>query len=543
MTGRRAIQVIGIFFLCTICRAQTPDYEHYKTDLTSYLHQLNQYWNMDVKLQFPASGQVESKKNGIISIPITQLRRISKLSNYKSQQYLLKFTVCHEYAHQQQFDYYRDKYPKSCSQLYQQMLIETQADILGAALFCYLSPEMLDYFQTLSTSLDSVMTSAFSLVSDIGLKESTIGTHASKQDRWSAFLTGLPLGATMAEREKFKESIVNMPPLARGNEGMALLEYLARMYDHIGFDQTDSGFSWSMREAKKIINCNRELASNILYEHEEGNIKGNDTSTSEFIYNLKYLNVGEDTIEVEMDIILVYDYIQTPFNYLYHVPVNFKRHKFVIAPHSHQRVQGSIRWNRSENDISGISRISPGLLPYLIIPRPGEAESRYSCRKIHSYSEFVNLSQHSRLEKRDSLAPITLDNFVNAIRNVKLNPAVLRTGLGELLQNHERLYACIRQLNNHSNTYVVYNPDQSSYYTVTEIHDLTMTTVESKNIYSSLINQLKELYPQMKAVKQQIDTDQRFTLVGSDIIIRLLLTKVKYRWVDSYRIFLEVRPS
>ncbi|MBD0824461.1 hypothetical protein [Aestuariibaculum marinum] len=427
----------------------------------SELQKLNNFFGYHVQMNVVREGSIVSLPNERIEFNINEIDKIISSKNEIVRSYVIRFIVAHEFAHQIQYYAYRNHPNFMNDDLISRTIIETQADIMGCFMLWYANFELFDLLSTNLPLLNEISNELLQVALEIGSKEYTIGTHPSKRDRALAFRLGSMNGLSYVYDQRVKNSST-----AVGSKGELTPEIFHEQMDYIlefidlKKDKEDI-ISWSYRQAKKLLNYDRKIASDIILitpKFERHSFNTGDSHPFAY-YDLTYMNVGNKTIDIDMEVYMSLVKREDLGSAKSYRKLNVNHYKFSLNPNETYRIQDKLRWDRGENDIHNLLGMGSVEMPKIVYPAIGSQDAIYSCvykderNNSKVYQEdisFLNLSVDK--ESVDFLI------YINTILNACLfQDKNIVQGIGEknLFLDNTLLYDCSLKFGEKSRTTVL----------------------------------------------------------------------------------------
>jgi len=351
--------------------------------------------NFNTTLKIVEFGEMKSDINGEVTFSKEQLKKISNNFSKVGKEYLIRILLAHELSHQFQFNWYKNKEQLEDKPILR-MLLEGQADMLAGYCFGYLliKDNGIENLYDSNIKMEDFY-SIFQFMLDIGIEEHTLGTHPSKGDRLMLIKQGMEVGLINAVTE-----MAHLNPSLIANyygSKQRYNELINEALKLLDFDnKKDNLFSWSYKITKRIINYNPEVAKNLVLISKSSSPKFKWHTNEDYPYvdyKLKYLNISNKAIDVEMEVFVSHVSRENRNAEKYHSKRNLDLYKFRIQPKEIKTLEGKLRWDKSVNDEAGISLLSADKIPRIVFPSSNSSNFIISC-------SYANETHDLDLEKQ-----------------------------------------------------------------------------------------------------------------------------------------------
>lgn len=375
------------------------------------LKRMNEMFGYQIKMDIKEKGRIVSLPNQVIELSLEELKRISLIAEKNLRFYIVRFVVAHEFSHQVQ--YYRlGNNPKFMNNdLISKTTLETQADILAASVFFMLSPELMVYEKSDPDFLKKVLNTLFNVTYNMGISENTLGSHPSKRDRMLAVRLGFTNGLSMVYDDWVKSDTVRAI-----NNGITLPVFKKQMEDQFKFldlkNNEDIVF-WSYRQAKKIVNYDRKIATGIvLVTPRDKRHFFHETSEDPYVdYNLTYKNISDKSIDVQMEVFVALISRENPDSPENYRKLNVRHYDFTLLPGQTTTLADKLLWLKNENDANGIFEIQKSEMPRIVYPGISAVDGIYSCSYTDDLSDNVYQENIENLFFTDSDPSLSFQIF------------------------------------------------------------------------------------------------------------------------------------
>ncbi|WP_299362139.1 hypothetical protein [Winogradskyella sp.] len=432
------VLVLIAFCYYTISNSQIPD-SQIRTEFEK-LKAISKN-NFDVYLQIVEKGEIASlKEEKKIVISRQQLNKFSNQLSQVSKKFIAQIILGHELAHQFQFNRYNNTIEMSNSQI-RRMLLESQADVLSGYLFGYLLTYDITMGHLTAEDIDlDEFYKIFEVILDIGIEENALGTHPSKNDRLMSFRQGLVCGMAyyaIDEAKKHPEIVIAYyGSIEKYNQ--IVKETLEQMdYEF----QKENIFMWSYRMAKRVLNYDPEVLSNIILINSPStkNIKWHTSSDNPFVdFEFNYMNTSNATIYVELEVYTAHvdreDSDYSPF----HKKVNASIHKFNLGPKGIKKIKGRLRWDGAENDPEGITLMKENQMPRIVFPSAYSQDSwiycEYTDKTYNPETTEASIEYLAAAPVPEKNSYKLASNILRILRELKYSPNNTIIGIGDLIK-------------------------------------------------------------------------------------------------------------
>ena len=423
------------------------------------LQKLNYTFGYRAQMEIVRNGNIVSLPNETIKLNINEIDNIVSSQNEIVRTYVVRFIIAHEFAHQIQYYAYRNNSTYMSNDLISRTVIETQADILGSLMLWYVNFELYDYINSNPYLLNQIIEELLQVAIEIGSKEHTIGTHPSKRDRALAFRLGLTNGLSYVYDQRVKAN-----PAANIQKGLTpelFKQQMNYILEFVDIRDDKDFLPWSYRQAKKILNYDRKISTDLVLVTPSNKRHTFHTSqTYPYVdYDLTYKNIGSKIIDIDMEVFISLVNRENPNSAKSYRKLNVNHYTFSLSPNETHTIQGRLRWDKGENDFLGLFAMTANEIPRIIYPSINSLDAIYSCvytekeyqSKVYQENiKFLNLSEDDE--------SIDFPIYVNSVLNSCLiKDKDIIQGIGERNFNIENtlFYNCSLQFNEDTKTTVM----------------------------------------------------------------------------------------
>ena len=446
-----------LIIFCINCFGNSAYSQNDSIVAVTELQRMNNTFGYRIKMNITKEGRIVSLPDEEIQLSLSELKNISSITRKDIRLYIVRFIVAHEFAHQIQYYRYTRESRFMNNDLISKTLIETQADIMAGFIFFVLSPEILMYMGSHPQLVDDVLKELFIVTHAMGIRENSLGSHPSKRDRMLAVRLGLMHGFGFVSDQWVKSDI----PRAIQN-GVTLELFQKQMENHFRFIDLKSGedyISWSYRQAKKIVNYDRTIATSIvLLTPLDDRITWHTDITSPYVdYNLTYKNIGTKSIYIEMEVYVALVKKEETSSPEVYRKINVNHYEFTLLPGESKVVEGKLLWLKNESDILGDFELGDHEMPRIVYPGLSSDDGIYSCSYINDLSSQVYQEKIKYLNLMNSNKAVDFRSFLNTILNLyNLNYQDAIIGVGEVNERYpdEIIYISSLQFGNETLTLV-----------------------------------------------------------------------------------------
>nr|WP_315200975.1 hypothetical protein [uncultured Flavobacterium sp.] len=445
-----------ILLLCNYIYSQND-----ATVATTELKRMNEMFGYGVKMNVKDKGQIVSLPNQVIELSLDELKRISPITEKNIRFYIVRFVVAHEFAHQIQYYRFGNNPKFMNNDLVSKTLIEAQADILAGSIFLMISPELQVYKETKPEFFKKIFNELFKVTYNMGISEYTLGSHPSKRDRMLAARLGFTNGFTMVY-----DNWVKMDTVRAIQSGITHEIFKKQMKDQFRFiDLKDNEdiLLWSYRQAKKIVNYDRKIATGIvLVTPPDKRHFYHESNTDPYVdYSLTYKNITSKSIDVEMEVFVVLVSREKPDSPENYRKLNVRHYDFTLLPGQTKTVEDKLLWLKNENDIGGNFEMQENEMPRIVYPGKSTEDGIYLCSYTNDFSNRVYQENITNVNFSDSTISFNFQIFLEKIlvlKNFKNDEFI--KGIGE---------------------YSTINPDELKYVSSIQLDGETTTSVTIDN--------------------------------------------------------------
>jgi len=399
----------------------------------SEVDKLNSHWGYRVKLVVHPTGDITAnRQTNSIDLSLSILKSLESVKDKPDRTYLIKMIIYHEFTHHMQFYKYGSKAGLLANDLVSRTLAETQADVNAGSLMIIMNPDLPALLFSKPEG-DVMLSKLMQVMFDMGIRENTIGTHPSKNDRIIAFRLGLMSGIsywfdnTIKRNPQFVAAL-NMTP----QKHKVIMDEVFRVTD---YRPPEDILAWSYRQARKIINDDRRLMNDLIlitpptqrtkYDESEDNPFGS--------YNLTYKNTGQNTLDINMEVNMVQVRRDLPLAVRFHRRINARLYRFELKPGETFTAKDRMNWKKSETDPSDLTALPNNYYPRMIYPGSGDDDQLISClitsnTVMKSRKEEINYFGLSG--KKADYSSFSI--YFNKLMTAHLLKDDVRTGIGNI---------------------------------------------------------------------------------------------------------------
>jgi len=486
------------------------------------LNRLNERYGYKAQVTITRQGSIISLPDQKIQISLDELKRISSIDRKDIRFYVVRFIVAHEFAHQIQYYTYRDNAKYMNNDLVSKTIIETQADILAGLMFFTLNPELMTYMSKQPELVDEVLQELFRVAIAMGSKENTLGSHPSKRERMLALRLGLTNGYSFLYDQMIKGNSASA--MQNGITPEIFKKQMEAQFEYIDLKQDEEMLSWSYRQAKKIVNYDRKIATDIVLitPSDQRHTFHTENSYPFVDYNLTYKNIGKRSIDVEMEIFVALISREDPNSGETFRKLNVNHYKFTLAPSETKTLNDKLSWLKNKNELADMKI---GEMPRIVYPSITSSDAIYSCNYSNDVTNKVYQENIKSLGFANSNDEFSFSIFFNSIINAYLSKdRDLIQCIGEVSKfNPNKLYyICSYQFEAGTKTSV--------------LTDIQRNIIKIEMEYPNYVDRIKIL-KKFDELKRQLDIelDQLVKKEGQD---------KETLWVtykgNSYKVYLEV---
>lgn len=420
-------------FLLLLLFAFCGEAQNDSTVAVTELNRFNEFYGYRVKMTVTEEGPIVSLPNEEIQMSLAELKRISPVIRKDLRFYIVRFIVAHEFAHQMQYYYFRDNPKFLNNDLASKTIIETQADILAGQILTMQSPELYAYMNTHPMLVKEILEELFRVAHSLGSRENTLGSHPSKRDRMLAIRLGLTQGFSY----QYDQMVKSNPDHAI-QQGLTLEMFTKQMDEQMRFvdiERDEGIMDWSYRQARKIVNDDRKIATNIVLTTPQNNrhVFHEDESYPYVDYDLTYQNIGNRSIEMEMEVFVALINREDPNSGEFYRKLNVEHYTFTLAPGESKTLNNKLCWLKNDGDETGILAMQAGEYPRIVYPGIHSFDAMYSCKYSDDVSNRVYQEDIASFGIAEGDLNLDFPIFFNALLNAhELNDKDLIQGIGEL---------------------------------------------------------------------------------------------------------------
>lgn len=456
------------------------------------IYWMNNIWKYQIGVDIDDVGTIESLPNQNIHIGLDQLNEICASSNDTVRKYLMRFVLAHEFAHQIQYYMYRSDAKKLNNDLVSKTLLETQADLMAGQIFFAQEPMFLNLMNTDPELLNEILIEIMRIGYELGSREIVQGSHPSRHDRALAVRSGLSMGLSYQ-----LDQIVQSNPNYFLSIGLTPATYKKTMdaqFDILDYSRGESLPNWSYRQAKKIVNNDRKISSDIILitpENERHNF--NSDPDSPFVnYDLTYKNIGNETVYIEMEVFVTLILRSNPNSGQYSRKLNTKNHKFFLAPGETKSITGELNWLKNDVDFISQFGIQSHEMPRIVYPSINSTDALISCTYVNDVSNEVYQDEIEFLNFNSDSEDLDFPIFYNSLMNtLLLDGADLIQGIGEMpYPNGVLAFNCSKQFKDGSKTKVYTELNKEIFSVELEFPNTYPNSQSTLNHYYTMKNYL-----------------------------------------------------
>ncbi|OAN61658.1 hypothetical protein A8B79_04320 [Balneola sp. EhC07] len=430
-----------LFFTSNTYSWQTSEFLHNELNIMNY------EWGYRIKMDVNSSGNISSLPDQKIQMGLAELDRLTGSHDQRVKYYLYRFILAHEFAHQVQYYKYKNDQQKLNDDLITRKILETQAEINAGLLFFIRSPELYNSFFSQPELAVEVFRELFNVAFRLGTTENTIASHPSKKERMLAIRLGVMNGFSFLFDQHMKSN-----PLAAQQMGITPQKFKSIMdaqFEFIDIKQGDDILEWSYRQAQKIVNYDRKIASNLVLTTPRGTRHSFDTDPINpyAFYDLTYSNIGKRKLDVEMEVFIALVGRESPDSGESYRKLNVDHYKFSLDPGESKTIEGILSWSKNEHVMDDFLGITPLEMPRIVYPSLISEEAIYSVLFSDGNPSTVEQDSIKFLSFNESDAIQEFPAFFNSILNAfLLNDKNVIQSLGELNHYREDTYSYLSSI-------------------------------------------------------------------------------------------------
>lgn len=421
------------------------------------LQRMNDTFGYRIRMNITKEGTIVSLPNQEIQLSIAELKRLSQVTRKDIRLYIVRFIVAHEFAHQIQYYKYANDPRFMNNDLVSKTLLETQADIMAGLIFLQLSPEIMQYQKTHLELVDSIFNELFKVTYSMGIRENTLGSHPSKRDRMLAVRLGLTYGLNfvydqwvMADSDRAIQYGIT-PQLFKNTKD--------EQFRFIDLKNGEDLISWSYRQAKKIVNYDRKIATGILLltPSNERFVFHTEISNPYVDYKLTYKNISPKSIDMEMEVFVALVGREDPNTPEHYRKINVNHYKFTLLPGQSKTITDKLLWIKNGNDTLGNFEMVDNEMPRIVYPGGKTDDNIFSCSYSNDTSNIVYQENITSLNLQGSTKSLGFQAFFNELLNHwQTNDENIIKGIGEVNINYpdEITYTSSLQFDDEVQTFI-----------------------------------------------------------------------------------------
>lgn len=428
---KKSKQFLASIFMLLLCNDM---YSQNDTAVaTTELKRMNEMFGYRIKMDVKDKGKIVSLPNQVIELSLDELKRISPITEKNIRFYIVRFVVAHEFAHQMQYYKFGTNAKFMNNDLVSKTIIEAQADILAGSIFFMISPELYVYQETQPDFVKKVFHELFKVTFNMGIGENTLGSHPSRRDRMLAIRTGFTYGFSIVYDNRIKSDTAWA--IKNGITHQIFKKQMKDQFRFMDLKDNEDIMLWSYRQAKKIVNCDRKIATGIvLITPPDKRHLYHETSENPYVdYNLTYKNITTKSIDVEMEVFVVLlsrEKRESPENYR---KLNVRHYNFTLLPGETKTLEDKLLWIKNESDTLSNSEMREDEIPRIVYPGKSKEDAIYSCSYTNDLSNSVYQESIKNLSFAEALPSLKFQIFLEkilAIKTFKIDEVI--KGIGEI---------------------------------------------------------------------------------------------------------------
>ena len=358
-----------------------------ENSIKTTIDKINTVTGLKVDYWISNSGAIFSHPNFGIIINIQELKVIYNNSTLSDFNTVVSLIVAHEAAHQVQFNTYSAReIIFNCNEM--KKVYECQADILAGEIFVQISNNDIN---------EKTITDALKVLYSIGTPEySFTSSHPSREDRRMAVGMGIGLGQNMRNATSFIGFNASLNEINN-----------SKSRERLNVETHESSMSWSLRQAKRIVNYCMANSEGITTSVQYVNWNS-DPKSPTVEYSFKYTNTGDDLVTIDMQVKSTTVQRKDMLNTLSWAYADAKNYKFNLGPGESYTIKGRQRWNRTIQDE----------IPILVYPPTQQELISFEGTKCDCNPEMSELSVSQAQENFtiNQTFAIALSNLIEAAK-------------------------------------------------------------------------------------------------------------------------------
>lgn len=506
------IFLIIIFLLvnCVTFMAQSSD----EANLLTAFGELNKFDKTLSLLTFRDDSPTSSNKQGIINLNIGQIDSIIVAHEIKNRDLVLLLALCHEYAHQSQFEFLENYASLVDLDTNDYQVIEASADILAGYLLGVAKNDFItDFFNDVDkVSIDYSNLAKFNYF--IGELDSRAELHPTRRMRISALLKGFSLSTT----EHFAKKLKNLNEEEVEHYGFNHSSFhstLLSMFESIDYRPFEDVVLWSFRQAKKICKWSRFESKNLVILDDHVSIQFDTAKSLPFVkYDLLYRNIGAATLSIDLEVSTISQHRLYIDPWDDDVTIDNQIHRFTVYPGESYLVRGSLNWSRGKGTLNTLGYLGELQYPMIVFPGSNSDLELVSITNVNP----INKKRGKSDDNKQTILRL-IDNsteeyslpsaFLLALsNNIFLGPMSIADGIGHYSEGRDgdfiKYNSLLRPINN-SKSQILINADKEFLYYETQFTIPSTSDLKMKSIYdwNTWIKDLTETAGESKITSSQ----------------------------------------
>ena len=432
----KQLSIVFIFFLA-VSNSKLHG-QNVRQEIIQEFEVLSKLYDFDVKLNFTKQEGLSSHPINGVNFGSNEVQKISNIKKKSDRKFILLLLLSHELAHQAQFKIYKGDKEKLSDNPASRTTLEAQADVIaGHMTFNALIDQSALNLVEGRKGLNRIR-AIFQYMSDIGIRENTLGNHPSRNERQMCVRLGFGMGMFQYFNKIRKENPKRLKSLKIKKSEISSLFSGGRRF--LDYDPRELDLHWSYRMSQKIVNQDRRLSRNLILTTAPGSRHSWNLSSSRpyVSYKLNYRNIGDEPLNVDLSVYVSHVERENPNIAKYHRVVNVRSYRFEILPDDNKLISGTMNWNNNDSDFSGAANLDKEFMPRIVYPG-GNGDSWISISSSKDISsienaepiEYLNLS-----EIKDEFSSLYVQEIAlrRLVRAIKLDKADnLKIGVGNYL--------------------------------------------------------------------------------------------------------------
>lgn len=494
-------------------------------------------------LKFTDNNTITSNQNDTIYFNISDLNKISSITNIPNRIFILRFILAHEFVHQLQFDEYKNNNKIFSNDDISRTLLEAQADILGGYIWFKLSVSQIFAINKLNSGeSDKVALDLYEIMYNLGIRENLLSSHPSKKDRQLAF----KLGISHASIQYFQSLSDNPQFYNKTSYTVQDVQRIVSEYNRINdYMNNETEMQWSYRQAKKIVNYDRKICTNlVLITDQTKRLKfygtKSDPGSPYVVYNLEYKNIGNRSIKVEMEVYLAHIKRDSILKSNYYKKVNVNQYKYSLKPKESYTIKDSLRWDRCDFDNTNVTGLASDYMPRLVYPGSNE-DALFSCSFVDDNSDNVYDAdiKYLKLKKENDFYDFQI-NLLQLIDEYNLDSRRLETGIGTMKYFSNKVkcisYLSSIQFEEGTTTTVFYYPEDDKSEISIDFPIYNEWEI-AKNKFEKLESYLDRI---LIEYKKEIYQGNKFNLIRDYILNNIVISITTASNDKNYQVFFSI---